>query len=104
MSLGWLAELEGRIDEARRHYEHARTLPVASADALWRLAALALEAGRRDEANELLAHVSQAELRVPDAAHRLARAEREAGRPELARTRVEGALREYPWRIRSSGC
>ena len=96
MSLGLLAEAEGRIDEARRHYEHVRTLPVTSPDALWRLAALALDAGRRDDANELLAQLSQSELRVPDAAHRLARAEQKAGRLELARVRVEGALREYP--------
>ena len=33
---------------------------------------------------------------MPEAAERLARAERTAGRPELARTRVEGALRDYP--------
>jgi arylsulfatase A-like enzyme/Flp pilus assembly protein TadD len=96
VSLGWLAELDGQTDEARRNYDHARLMPVPSPDAVWHLAALALEAGRREEANELLSQLAQAELRVPDAAYRLARAELTTGRPELARVRVEGALHEYP--------
>jgi Tfp pilus assembly protein PilF len=97
LGLGLLAEREGRLDEAEKHYAHVRTLPVPSPDALWRLAALRIEAGHRAEARALLAEVPPAELRLPAAAERLARAERRAGRPELARTRVEGALREYPW-------
>jgi Tfp pilus assembly protein PilF len=97
VGLGVIAELEGQLDEAARRYEQVRTLPVPSPEALWRLAALHIEAGRRDEARALLAEVPQAELRVPSAAERLARAERSAGHPELARARIEGALREYPW-------
>jgi Tfp pilus assembly protein PilF len=97
VGLGFIAELEGQLDEAARRYEQARTLPVPSPEALWRLAALHIEAGHRDEARALLAEVPQAELRAPGAAERLARAERSAGHPELARTRIEGALREYPW-------
>jgi tetratricopeptide (TPR) repeat protein len=79
-----------------RRYEQVRALPVPSPEALWRLAALHIEAGRRNEAHALLAAVPQAELRTPGAAERLARAERSNGHPELARTRIEGALREYP--------
>ena len=97
LGLGFIAEREGQLDRAAQHYEHVRTLPIPRPEALWRLAALHIEAGRRDEARALLAEVPQAELRVPGAAERLARAERSAGHPELARTRLEGALREYPW-------
>jgi tetratricopeptide (TPR) repeat protein len=97
LALGWIAESEGRRDEAARRYEEVRALPVPSPEALWRLAALALEADRRDDARGLLAELPQAELRNPDAAQRLARAERTAGRPDLARTRIEGSLKEYPW-------
>jgi arylsulfatase A-like enzyme/tetratricopeptide (TPR) repeat protein len=96
LGLGYLAELEGQPDEAAQHYEHVRTLPIPSPEALWRLAALHIETGRRGEARALLAEVPQAELRVPGAADRLARAERSAGNPELARTRLEGSLREFP--------
>jgi len=97
LQLGWIAEREGRLDDAIGYYEQVRKLPVSSPEALWRLAALAIEGARRDEARALLAEVPQAELRTPEAAQRLARAERSAGRPELARTRIEGALRQYPW-------
>ncbi len=97
VGLAWIAEREGQRDEAIRLYEKVRALPIPSPEAYWRLAAYALEEGRVDEARALLAAVPQAELRVPDAAHRLAVAERRAGRTTLARTRIEGSLREYPW-------
>jgi arylsulfatase A-like enzyme/Tfp pilus assembly protein PilF len=97
LALGWIDEREGRVADAVRRYEFVRSLPIPSPEAFWRLAAFALEDGRVDEARGLLAEVPQAELRVPDAAHRLAMAERRAGRSALARTRVEGSLREYPW-------
>jgi arylsulfatase A-like enzyme/Flp pilus assembly protein TadD len=97
VALGWIDEREGRMDVARRRYEHVRSLPVPSPEAYWRLAAFALEDGDVAEARALLAEVAQSELRAPDAAHRLALAERRAGRTELARTRVEGSLRQYPW-------
>ncbi len=99
LGLGRLAEHDGEPDVAAQHYGHVRALPVASAEALWRLAALHLEAGRREEARALLAEAPQAELRVPEAALRLADAEQSSGRPELARTRIEGSLREYPWSV-----
>jgi tetratricopeptide (TPR) repeat protein len=97
IALGLLEEREGRREAAARLYAKARELPVPSAEAYWRAAALAIEDGRRDEARQLLASVPQADLREPVTAFRLAQAERRAGRPELARTRVEGALQEYPW-------
>jgi arylsulfatase A-like enzyme/Flp pilus assembly protein TadD len=97
IALAWIDEREGRVADAVRRYEFVRSLPIPSPEAFWRLAAFALEDGRVDEARALLAEVPQAELRVPDAAHRLAVAERNAGRTALARTRVEGSLREYPW-------
>jgi Tfp pilus assembly protein PilF len=96
LGLGFLAESEGRNEEALRLYERARSVPNMSPEALWRIAALQLEAGQREQARSLLAQIPQAELRLPEAAARLARAERTAGRAELARTRIEGALREYP--------
>jgi choline-sulfatase len=96
LGLGFLAESDGRVDEALQLYERARSMPNVAPEALWRVAALKLEAGQREEARALLARVPQAELRLPEAAARLARAERAAGRPELARTRVDGALRDYP--------
>jgi len=96
LGLGFLAEREGRVEEARQIYERVLALPLFSPEAPWRLAALHVESGRLAEARALLAQVPQAELRLPDAALRLARAERAAGRGELARTRIEGALREYP--------
>jgi arylsulfatase A-like enzyme/Flp pilus assembly protein TadD len=96
LGLGYLAESEGRREEALQLYERARSMPNVSPEALWRTAALQIEAGDRESARALLARVPQPELRLPDAAIRLARAERAAGRPELARTRIDGALRDYP--------
>jgi arylsulfatase A-like enzyme/Tfp pilus assembly protein PilF len=97
LAFGVLAEHAGDFEEAARHYERARALPVPTSEPYWRLAALAIEAGRRAEAQALLAEVPQADLRLPAAALRLARAEQSAGRSELARTRIEGSLHEYPW-------
>jgi choline-sulfatase len=94
--LGAVAESEGKREEAIALYERARAMPSVIPSALWRLAALELEAGQRDEALALLAQIPQSELRLPEATFRLARAERRAGRADLARTRVEGALRDYP--------
>jgi arylsulfatase A-like enzyme/Flp pilus assembly protein TadD len=99
LALGLLAEREGHREEAARRYAEARELPIPGSAAYWRAAALAIEDGRYEEARELLAHVPQADLREPSAAHRLAQAERRAGRAELARTRVQGALQEYPWSV-----
>jgi len=99
LALGLLEERAGRRDEAARYYARARELPIPSSAAYWRAAALAIEDGRRDEARSLLVHVPQPDLREPAAAHRLAQAERRAGRLELARTRVDGALQEYPWSV-----
>jgi tetratricopeptide (TPR) repeat protein len=99
IAFGLLAEEAGEPDEAARWYARAQAVPVPSSEAYWRAAGLAIEEGRLDQAREFLAHVPQADLRLPLAARRLATAERKAGRVELARTRVEGALREYPWDI-----
>jgi arylsulfatase A-like enzyme/tetratricopeptide (TPR) repeat protein len=99
LAFGVLAEREGRLEEAARYYEQARAVPVPSSEAYWRAAALAIERGQRSEAQRLLAEVPQGDLREPAAAHRLAHAERKAGRPELALTRVEGALQNYPWSV-----
>jgi arylsulfatase A-like enzyme/tetratricopeptide (TPR) repeat protein len=99
LAFGLLAERDGRLDEATRYYEQARALPVPSPEAYWRAAALAIERGQRGEAQRLLAQVPQADLREPAAAHRLAHAERAAGRSEIALTRVEGALHDYPWSV-----
>jgi arylsulfatase A-like enzyme/tetratricopeptide (TPR) repeat protein len=96
LGLGYLAESEGRVEEALQLYERARSVPNVSPEAHWRAAALLLELDRREQARPLLAKVEQSELRLPEAAVRLARAEREAGRAELARTRIDGALRDYP--------
>jgi tetratricopeptide (TPR) repeat protein len=96
LGLGYLAESEGRVEEALQLYERARSVPNVSPEAHWRAAALLVELDRREQARPLLAKVEQSELRLPEAAVRLARAEREAGRAELARTRIDGALRDYP--------
>jgi len=96
VGLARLAEAAGRRDEARRGYRAARELPIPDAEAFWRLAALEIEDGSFDAARALLAQLPQPEVRKPAAAARLARAELSAGRPELARTRVEGALRSFP--------
>jgi tetratricopeptide (TPR) repeat protein len=96
LGLGFLAERHGHREEAIQFYEQARARPLVSPEAIWRNAALQLEAGRRDEARALLAEIPQVEQRMPEAAERLARAERSAGRLELAHTRVDGALRDYP--------
>jgi arylsulfatase A-like enzyme/tetratricopeptide (TPR) repeat protein len=106
MGLAYFAESEQRRDDAITIYEKIRQLPVPTPEAIWRLAALYLEMGRRDEARALLAELEPRELRRPSAAERLARAERNAGRPELAATRIDGALREHPtsevlWLVRA---
>jgi arylsulfatase A-like enzyme/Flp pilus assembly protein TadD len=95
-ALGRIAEAEGKRDEARRHYERAMGLEITMSEPFWRLAALDLEDGRDAEARALLSRISQAEIRLPPAALRLARAEALAGRTDLARIRLNGALRAYP--------
>ena len=96
VGLGRVAEARGDADAARAHYEHARTLRRVEAEALWRLAALEIEASGLEAARPILAELPQSFARSPDAAARLARAERSAGRLDLARLRINGSLRDYP--------
>jgi arylsulfatase A-like enzyme/Flp pilus assembly protein TadD len=96
VGLGRVAEAHGDRDAARAHYEHARTLRRVEAEALWRLAALEIEASGLEAARPILAELPQSFARSPDAAARLARAERSAGRLDLARLRIHGSLRDYP--------
>jgi arylsulfatase A-like enzyme/tetratricopeptide (TPR) repeat protein len=94
--LGRLAEAAGRLEDARQRYEQARAAPIRDPEPTWRLAALELEAGHMQRARFLLAELPPAYLRREDAALRVASAELRAGRRDLARLRVDAALREHP--------
>lgn len=94
--LGRLAEGAGRLEESRRHYEAARASAIPDPEPTWRLAALELEAGQVERGSGLLLGLPQGTLRREDAALRVGRAELAAGRGELARLRVDAALREAP--------
>ncbi len=96
IGLGRLAEASGDRDGARKFYEHAMNLRTSDPESVWRLAAFEIEDGNADAARKLLAKLPPAEVRQPLAALRLAWAERAAGRGELARIRVNGALRAFP--------
>jgi len=94
--LGRLAEAAGRLDESRAYYERARGAAIPEAEPTWRLAALELEAGRLERGSALLLQLPHGVLRREDAALRVASAELAAGRTELARLRLDAALRDAP--------
>jgi tetratricopeptide (TPR) repeat protein len=95
VALGALAERAGNPEAARAHYEAAVAGRTTGA-AVWRLAALEIEAGRRERARELLAGLDD-ESRVDSAAAlRLARAECAAGRAEDAVRRLEAEMTARP--------
>jgi tetratricopeptide (TPR) repeat protein len=93
---GRLAEASGRLDEAERHYRRGKDARTPAPEALWRLAAFAIERGEFGEADALLAPLPAYELRRSDAAARLGAAELRAGRAELGLLRVDAGLREHP--------
>ena len=96
VGLARVVEAEGRVDEARGLYERAAESGQVEAECVWRLAALGIERGDDEAARALLARLPQSVTRDPEAAARLASAERRAGRSDLARLRVDGALRSHP--------
>ena len=96
MVLGRIAEARGESEQAERLYREAMQRRGSSPEAVWRLAALRLEAGQLDRAEELLGWIAEAERLRPVAVVRLVRAERRAGRLEQAEARVREGLRRTP--------
>jgi len=94
VGLGRIAEARGELERAVALYERAADSRGASAEALWRHAALRIEAGER--ADDLLSRISAKAKNQPRAALRLARAEVEAGRRGRALARLKRALRVSP--------
>jgi tetratricopeptide (TPR) repeat protein len=94
VGLGRIAEARGDLEGAIALYRRAASSRSASAEALWRHAALRIEAGRR--ADDLLARLSADDLNRPRAAIRLARAEARAGKRRRALARLGRALRARP--------
>jgi len=94
VGLGRIAEARGDLSGALRLYQSAADSRSASAEALWRRAALRIEAG--EPADELLSRLSAEASNRPRAASRLARAEAKAGRYPRALARLAGALKAHP--------
>jgi choline-sulfatase len=92
VELAEIAEERGDAARAVDWYARATEARGGSALAVWRLAALQIEAGRRDEADRLLARLAPADLATPDAAERLARAELAAGNGQRALDRLGDAI------------
>jgi arylsulfatase A-like enzyme len=95
---GRVAEARGEPERAAALYERAAASRGGSAEALWRLAALRIEA--RQPVGDLLARLPVEERLRPDAALRLARAEAAAGRRRRALARLQRALRASPDSVR----
>jgi len=94
VGLGRIAEARGDREQAVELYERAAESRGASAEALWRHAALRIEAGER--ADDLLSRVPPAAQNRPRAAIRLARAEASAGSPRRALARLKRSLEAWP--------
>lgn len=93
---GVLAEQRGELAEAEQLYRAALAARAPARSATWQLAALLIERGARDEAFTLLGEAPPEELTEVMAALRLALAEDRTGHDDLARLRLEGALRRHP--------
>ena len=94
VGLGRIAEARGEVERAVSLYQRAADSRGASAEALWRHAALRIEAG--EPAGDLLSRIPEEAIDQPEAALRLARAEAEAGRPGRALLRLKRALQLSP--------
>jgi len=94
VGLGRIAEARGELEQAVVFYRRAADSRGASAEALWRQAALRIEAGER--ADSLLSRISAEVRDQPRAALRLARAEVKAGRRARALARLKRALKVSP--------
>ncbi len=94
VGLGRITEARGDLSGAAVLYEQAADSRGASAEALWRHAALRVEGGKR--ADDLLSRLSAEALNRPRAAIRLARAEAKAGRPGRALARLARAQKARP--------
>jgi arylsulfatase A-like enzyme/Flp pilus assembly protein TadD len=94
VGLGRIAEARGERERALSLYQRAAGSRGASAEALWRHAALRIEAG--EPAEDLLSRIPEEATDQPKAALRLARAEVEAGRWGRALVRLKRALRLSP--------
>lgn len=96
VGLGRLAERSGALAEATAYYRDAAQQTIPVSEAIWRLAALEMEADRESEARVLWTSLPSRALRFPPAAARLARAERATGRADKALGRVRASRRFYP--------
>ena len=96
MVLGRIAEARGESEQAERLYREAMQRRGSSPEAVWRLAALRLEAGQLDRAEELLGWIAEAERLRPAAVAHLVRAELGTGRVERAEARLGEGLRRTP--------
>ncbi len=94
VGLGRVAEARGRLDEAAALYARATERRGASPEALWRLAALRIEAG--EPAGPLLGQLAEEMVLRPEAALRLAAAEIRAGRRSRAELLLSRALDRTP--------
>jgi arylsulfatase A-like enzyme len=96
VGLGRLAELRGDPEAALGFYAEARAEREGSPEAVWRSAAIDLEAGRVEQAREGLVTLPAALLDEPRPAVRLVRAETAAGRLKAANQRLARALAQRP--------
>ncbi len=96
VGLGRIAEAERRRDAALELYERSTSVRLPSAEGVWRLAALRLEAGEIDEARGLLAGLDPSLLSREAPALRLGQAELHAGRIDMGLLRVKAGLRGEP--------
>jgi arylsulfatase A-like enzyme len=94
VGLGRITEARGDLPGAAALYERAADSRGASAEALWRHAALRIEGGKR--ADDLMSRLSVEARNRPRAAIRLARAEAKAGRRGRALARLARALQARP--------
>jgi thioredoxin-like negative regulator of GroEL len=93
---GTIEETAGAREAAGRLYAEAETRPTRSSEAIWRLAALRLEAGRVEEAGAILARLPPGGADDRLAVLRLARAEIAADLREAAIARLEAARLRDP--------
>lgn len=93
---GRVAERRGDAEAAAAWYGRARSQRGGSLEAIWRLAALEIEARDREKSAALLAELPPDAFRSPRIAARIARAELASGQPERAATRLAPALHYRP--------